>query len=229
MSVPSLTSAFWQTFRRDCLLVMRRRMDIFNPLVFGFIVALMFPLGLGPSPQTLSALAPGLVWVIALLSCLFATDGLFQEDFEDGSLGLMLLSPQPAYFLVMARLWAHWLKSGLTVSLVAPLLGLMLYLPASAHVVLVLSLLLGTVSLVFIGGIGAALTVGMKNSGVLLTLIILPLYVPILIFGSAAVQAGAQGMQVTAYLALLGAFMCLAVSLAPLAVQAALKINLDAA
>ena len=225
----SLSSAFWQTLKRDCLLVMRQRMDVFNPLIFGFIVALTFPLGLGPSPQMLGALAPGLVWVIALLSCLFATDGLFQEDFDDGSLGLMLLSPQSPYFLIMARLWAHWLKSGLTVSLVSPLLGLMLYLPASAYLALVLSLLLGTISLVFIGGIGAALTVGMKNSGVLLTLIILPLYVPVLIFGSAAVQAAAQGMEVGAYLALLGASMCLAVSLAPLAAQAGLKINLDAA
>ncbi len=225
----SLSTACWQTFKRDCLLLARKRMDLFNPLVFGFLVALMFPLGLGPSPKTLAMLAPGLIWVIALLSCLLATDGLFQEDFDDGSLVLLILSPQPAYFVVMSRIWAHWLKSGLTVSIVAPLIGLMLYLPASAYPALVASLLLGTVSLVFIGGIGAALTVGLKNSGILLTLIILPLYVPILIFGSAAVQAAAQGMPVGSYLALLGAFMCLAVSLAPLAAQAALKINLDAA
>jgi heme exporter protein B len=228
-SIPSLSSAFWQTFRRDCVLVMRKRMDVLNPLVFGFLVALTFPLGLGPAPQTLSALAPGLIWVIALLSCLLATDGLFQEDFEDGSLTLMLLSPQSSYFLVMARLWAHWLKSGFAVSLIAPLLGLMLYLPASANGVLLAALLLGTISLVFLGGIGAALTVGLKNSGVLLTLIILPLYVPVLIFGSAAVQAAAEGMAAMPYVALLGAFACLSVTLAPLATQAALKINLDAA
>jgi heme exporter protein B len=227
--MPSLSTAIWQTFKRDCIVVMRKRMDVFNPLVFGFVVALTFPLGLGPSAQTLSILAPGLVWVIALLSCLLATDGLFQEDYDDGSLTLMLLSPQPTYFLVMARLWAHWLKSGLTVSVIAPLLGLMLYLPSNANAALVASLLLGTVSLIFIGGIGAALTVGMKNSGVLLTLIILPLYVPVLIFGSAAVQAAAQNMPVSSYLALLGAFMCLSVALAPLAVQAGLTINQDAA
>ncbi len=225
----TLSTAWWQTFKRDCRLIARRRMDLFNPLVFGFLVALMFPLGLGPSPKTLAMLSPGLIWIIALLSCLLATDGLFQEDFEDGSLTFLVLSPHPAYFLVMARLWAHWLKSGLAVSLVAPVLGIMLQLPVEANITLVASLLLGTVSLVFIGGIGAALTVGLKSSGILLTLIILPLYVPILIFGSAAVQASAQGMQVLGYLALLGAFMCLAVSLAPLAAQAALKINLDAA
>lgn len=227
--LPSLSSAFWQTFRRDCVLVVRKRMDVMNPLVFGFIVALTFPLGLGPAPQTLASLAPGLIWVIALLSCLLATDGLFQDDFEDGSLTLLLLSPQSPYFLVMARLWAHWLKSGLAVSLMAPLLGVMLYLPVTATGVLVLSLLLGTVTLVFLGGIGAALTVGLKNSGVLLTLIILPLYVPVLIFGSAAVQASVQGLPVLPYIALLGAFLCLSVTLAPLAAQAALKINLDAA
>jgi heme exporter protein B len=221
--------AIWHTFRRDCLLVLRKRMDVFNPLIFGFVVSLTFPLGLGPAPDMLSSIAPGLVWVIALLSCLLATDGLFQEDFDDGSLCLMLLAPQPAYFLVMARLWAHWLKSGMILSVTAPLLGLMLYLPNSAMLPLLASLLLGTISLVFIGGIGAALTVGMKNSGVLLTLIILPLYVPVLIFGAAAVQAGAQNMPVASYLALLGAFMCLAVTLSPLAAQAALKLNLDAA
>lgn len=229
MAAATLSTACWQTFKRDCLLLARRRMDLFNPLLFGFLVALMFPLGLGPSPQTLAMLSPGLVWIIALLSCLLATDGMFQQDFEDGSLIFLMLSPQPVYFLVMSRLWAHWLKSGLAVSLVAPLLGLMLHLPVVAYPALVASLLLGTVSLVFIGAIGAALTVGIKSSGILLTLIILPLYVPILIFGSATVQAAAQGMPVAGYLALLAAMMCLAVSLAPLAIQAALKINLDAA
>ena len=224
----SIRKACWETFKRDCIALARHPMDFFNPLIFGLLVTLMFPLGLGPSPQTLGGLAPGLLWVIALLSCLLATDKLFREDFEDGSLTFFVLSPQPLYFLVMARLWAHWLSSGLAITLMSPLLGMMLYLPGEATGALVISLLLGTVSLIFIGGIGAALTVGLKNSGILLTLIILPLYVPVLIFGAAAVQAGAQNMPVNAYLALLGAFSLLAVTLAPLAVAAALRINMDA-
>lgn len=226
--MPSALQAFWQTLRRDGLVIMRKRMDMLNLLVFGFIVAITFPLGLGPEAQVLSTMAPGLLWIIALLSCLWASDGLFQEDYDDGSLALMLLSPQPIYFLVMARLWAHWCKSGLLVSITAPLLALMLYLPTEANVGLVLSLLLGTISLVFIGGIGAALTVGLKNSGMLLTLIILPFYVPVLIFGAATVQAAAQSLAIDAYLSLLAAFMFLSIVLAPLAVQAALRINLDA-
>jgi heme exporter protein CcmB len=160
MKHATLRSACWQTFRRDILLLLRKRMDFFQPLVFGFLVTLMFPLGLGPAPDLLATLAPGLVWIIALLSCLLATDGMFQQDYDDGSLTFLLLSPHPAYFLVMTRLWAQWLKSGLAVTLVAPVLGVMLQLPYQAIPVMVASLLAGTVSLVFIGAIGAALTVG---------------------------------------------------------------------
>jgi len=229
MKHATLRSACWQTFRRDILLLLRKRMDFFQPLVFGFLVTLMFPLGLGPAPDLLATLAPGLVWIIALLSCLLATDGMFQQDYDDGSLTFLLLSPHPAYFLVMTRLWAQWLKSGLAVTLVAPVLGVMLQLPYQAIPVMVASLLAGTVSLVFIGAIGAALTVGLRNSGILLTLIILPLYVPVLIFGAAAVQASAEEMAVLPYLALLLSMMSLAITLAPLAVQAALRVNLDAA
>jgi heme exporter protein B len=229
MKHATLRSACWQTFRRDILLLLRKRMDFFQPLVFGFLVTLMFPLGLGPAPDLLATLAPGLVWIIALLSCLLATDGMFQQDYDDGSLTFLLLSPHPAYFLVMTRLWAQWLKSGLAVTLVAPVLGVMLQLPYQAIPAMVASLLAGTVSLVFIGAIGAALTVGLRNSGILLTLIILPLYVPVLIFGAAAVQASAEEMAVLPYLALLLSMMSLAITLAPLAVQAALRVNLDAA
>lgn len=225
----SLSSAFWHMLRRDLSLLARRKMDVLNPLLFGFLVALLFPLGLGPAPTSLSLLAPGLLWVIALLSCLWATDGLFDEDFDDGSLVLMLLSPQPAYFLIMARLLAHWLASGFVIALVSPLLALMLYLPSEAMWVLFLSLVLGSVSLVCIGAVGAALTVNVRNGGVLLSLIVLPLYVPVIIFGSAAVQAAAQWQDSSAYLAILAAISLLAVVLVPLAITAALKINVDAA
>ena len=204
-------------------------MDALNPVFFAFLVALLFPLGLGPAPSSLSLLAPGLLWVIALLSCLWATDGLFDEDFKDGSLVLMLLSPAPLYFVLMARLLAHWLGSGLIIALLSPVLALMLYLPVHAMPVLVASLLLGTMSLIFIGAIGAALTVNVQNSGVLLSLIILPFYLPVIIFGSAAVDAALQYQNSLPYLAILAAQWILALVLAPLAVGAALKINVDAA
>lgn len=224
-----LLQSCWQMFRRDFLLLMRKKVDVLNPLLFGFLVALLFPLGLGPAPQTLSLLAPGLIWVIALLSCLWATDGLFNEDFQDGSLVLMLLSPQPLYFLLMARLLAHWLGSGFVIALTSPLLALMLYLPWEAVGVLLASLLLGTASLIVVGAVGAALTVNVQNGGVLLSLIVLPLYVPVIIFGSAAVQASTQGQAALPYLLILAAMMLLALVLAPLAIAAALKINVDAA
>jgi|SRR5690554_3610774 len=225
----SVSSAFWHMLRRDLSLLARRKMDVLNPLLFGFLVALLFPLGLGPAPASLSLVAPGLLWIIALLSCLWAADGLFDEDFHDGSLALILLSPQPAYFLVMARLVAHWLASGFVVALVSPLLALMLYLPSEAMGVLFFSLLLGSISLVCIGAVGAALTVNVRNGGVLLSLIVLPLYVPVIIFGSAAVQAAAILQPSLPYLAILAAMSLLALVLVPLAISAALKINVDAA
>lgn len=225
---PSTFSACWQLFVCESKLLLRNPMDIMNPLLFGFLVALMFPLGLGPAPATLAKLAPGLVWVITLLSCLLATDQLFREDFDDGSLALWLLSPQPMYFLVMTRIFVHWLSSGFIIALVSPILAIMLNIPMHAIGSLFLSILIGSVGLVFIGAIGASLTVGLKNSSILLTLIILPLYVPILIFGAAGVQAAAQMMDSSAYLAILAAFMCMAVCLAPLAIYGGLKINLDA-
>lgn len=229
MAQRSLFKASWQTFKRDILLMMRRKTDLLNPLLFGFLVALLFPLGLGPAPATLSLLAPGLLWVIALLSCLWATDGLFNEDFQDGSLSLMLLGSQPLYFLLMARVFAHWLGSGFAVAILSPLLALMLYLPSEVLGVLIISLLLGTATLVFVGAIGAALTVNLQNGGMLLSLIVLPLYVPVIIFGSAAVQAAAHSQSALSYLAILAAMFMLALVLAPLAIAAALKINVDAA
>lgn len=224
-----LFRACLQVFKREMTLLMRRKTEVLNPLLFGFLVALLFPLGLGPAPATLTLLAPGLLWVIALLSCLWATDGLFDEDFQDGSLVLLLLSPQPVYFLMISRLLAHWVGSGLIIALTSPLLAMMLFLPLGAVPSLVLSLLLGTLCLVFIGAVGAALTVNMQNSGVLLSLIVLPLYVPVIIFGAAAVQAGADGHSSAAYLMILAAMMLLALVLTPLAIHAAIKINVDAA
>src|SRR5690606_33916128 len=158
-----------------------------NPLVFFLIVITFIPLGVSPESNTLALLAPGLLWVIALLASLLSLDSLFRSDFEDGTLEQLLVSPQPLAWMVLAKVLAHWLMTGLPLALLAPLLGVMLALPAEGYLPLVLSLLLGSGSLSLIGAIGAALTVALRKGGLLLSLIVMPLYVPVLIFGSGAV------------------------------------------
>jgi heme exporter protein B len=188
----------------------------------------MFPIGLGPAPQTLAKLAPGLIWVIVLLSSLLSADKLFKNDYSDGSLALWLLSPRSHYFLVLLKVFAHWLSSGLMLLIMSPILAILLNLPLHALPALMFSLMAGSISLIFIGAIGSALTVGLRQSSVLLSLIILPLYVPVLILGVATVQTAAMGMPVSAYIALLLALAALTLTLSPLAILAGLKINLDA-
>lgn len=219
--------AFISLWRRDMLLAFRNVNEIANPLIFFLIVVSLFPLGVSPAPKTLSVLAPGVVWVVALLASMLSTDGLFKHDYDDGSLELLLLSPQPLYVMVIAKVFAHWCVSGLPLTLFAPVLGLMLSLPPPGVLPLVIGLLLGSVSLSFVGAIGAALTVGLQRSGVLLSLIVLPLYIPVLIFGASAVQAAIDGFSYTGQLAILGAFLLLSLTLAPLAVSAALRISID--
>jgi heme exporter protein B len=210
------------------LLAVRRPIEIGNPLLFFAIVVALFPLGLGPAPDQLASFAPGVLWIIALLTNLLTSDTLFRSDFEDGSMEQLLLARQPLFLSVLAYIGAHWLSTGLLLALVAPVFGLMLNLPVSALAVLVASLLLGTAVLSLLGGIGAALTVGLKRGGVLISLLILPLYLPVLIFGSAAVRAAASGMPAAPYLAILGAMLCLSIALAPLAIAAGLRISIDA-
>lgn len=219
--------AFKGLFRRDMVLAFRNRSDIANPLIFFLIVISLFPLGVSPSPKVLAQLAPGVIWVVALLACLLSTDSLFRHDFDDGSLELLLLSPQPLYILAIAKVLAHWCITGLPLTLFAPILGVMLHLPAEGMLPLVASLFLGTISLSFIGGVGAALTVGLRRSGVLLSLIVLPLYTPVLIFGANAVQSAINGFAISGQLAILGAFMALSVTLTPLAISAALRISVE--
>jgi heme exporter protein B len=214
-------------FKRDVLLAFRNQGDIVNPLVFALIVVTLFPLGVGPEKQLLTTISPGLVWVVALLACLLSTDRIFRDDYLDGTLQQMLLSPQPTYFLLLAKVGVHWLVSGLAVTLVAPLLGLMLSMPSGGYLPLLVSLFLGTISLSMIGAIGAGLTVGLKRGGVLVALIVLPLYIPVLIFGSGAVVAGCEGMPYSGHLAVLAALTMLALVLAPLAIAGALRINMD--
>ncbi len=221
-------SAFGAILRRDLLLAVRQPGDLINPLVFFVIAITLVPLGLGPERQLLAQLAPGMLWVMALLATLLSLDGLFRGDYDDGSLEQLLISPQLMYFNVLAKVLAHWLITGLPLTLLAPLLGLMLALPVEGYGALCLSLLLGTACMSLVGALGAALTVSLRRGGLLLSLIVMPLYMPVLIFGSSAVQNAAQGGSVTAQLAVLGAFLMLALVLAPLAVVGALKISVDA-
>lgn len=214
--------------RRQLLLAVRRPIEIGNPLLFFAMVIALFPLGLGPAPDQLAGFAPGVLWIVALLSNLLTSDAVFRSDFDDGSLEQLLLAPQPLYLSVLAYIGAHWLVTGLLLALVSPVFALMLNLPGAAIPALVFSLLLGTAILSLVGAIGAALTVGLKRGGMLISLLILPLYMPVLIFGSAAVQAAVNGVPAGPYLAILGAMLCLAIALAPLAVAAGLRISIDA-
>ncbi len=227
MSIP-MGPAWIEIARRDLLLAYRRRAEAANPLIFVLIVVALFPLGIGPTPQALARVAPGVVWVTALLASLLSTDMMFRADFDDGSLEQIARSPSPLYATALAKMAVHWLVSGLPIALMSPLVAGLLYLPAPAMPALLLSMLLGTVSLSLVGGIGAALTVGLRKGGLLLSLLVLPLYVPVLVFGSAAVDSAAAGLSWSAELAVLGGFALLAITLAPLAVAAALRINLDA-
>jgi heme exporter protein B len=226
-SMPPLGRAFWGVLSRDLKLSFRHRGELANPLLFFVIVISLFPLGVGPAPDILRTLAPGVIWVAALLATLLSLDSLFRSDFEDGALEQLALSPHPLSVLVLAKILAHWLVSGLPLVLIAPLLGVLLYLPEQAQPVLLLSLLLGTPILSLVGAIGMGLTVGLRRGGSLLSLLILPLYVPVLIFGAMAVHDAAFGLPVAGHLLLLGALLVFALSLAPLAAAAALRISLS--
>ncbi len=227
MSMPqSISSVFMAILRRDMLLAFRRRQDLANPLVFFVIAVSLFPLGVSPEKSFLAEAGAGIVWVAALLATLLSLDGLFRSDFEDGSLEQLVLSPSPLYAIVLAKILVHWLVTGLPLILLSPILGLMMYLSSDQIVLLGLTLLLGTPVLSLVGAIGAALTVGLRVGGVLISLLVLPLYIPVLIFGAGTVNAAASGLSVAGYLALLGAFFMLALVLAPLAAAAALRISM---
>ncbi|WP_026014316.1 heme exporter protein CcmB [Pseudomonas psychrophila] len=218
-------SVFASLLAREARLLFRRPAELANPLVFFAIVIAMFPLAVGPETQLLQTLSPGLLWVAALLSVLLSLDGLFRSDFEDGSLEQWVLSSHPLPLLVLAKVLAHWAFSGLALVILSPLLALMLGLPVACLPVLLMSLLLGTPVLSLLGAVGAALTVGLKRGGLLLALLILPLYIPVLILGSGALQAALQGMPATGYLLWLGSLTALAVTLTPFAIAAGLKIS----
>ena len=219
-------SFFFAAIKRDLLLSFRHRNDIVNPLAFFLMVAVMFPLGVSPEPKFLAEVAPGVIWVAALLASLLSVDSIFRTDYDDGSLEQMLVSPQSLLLLVLAKVFSHWLISGFCLALMSPLLALMLFLPSEGLFSLVMSLLLGTPTLSLIGAIGAGLTVGLRKGGVLISLLVLPLYIPVLIFGAGTVQAGAMGMSIDGYLAILAAILVLSIMLTPFAIVAALKISI---
>jgi len=218
-------NAFSHLLIRDLRLALRNRHELANPLIFFVLVVSLFPLAVTPTPDALRAMAPGVIWVSALLAVLLSLDRLFKQDYEDGSLDQLMLSPNPLMILVLAKVLAHWLLTGLPLVLIAPLLGLFMSLPVEAVDVLVYSLLLGTPVLSLVGAIGVSLTVAVNRGGVLLSLIILPLYIPILIFGANAVDVAADGISVRGQLLFLGAVLALALSLAPLATAVALRIT----
>ncbi len=220
-------SAFMATLRRDLLIASKRKNDMLNPFMFFLIVASLFPIAVTREPQQLTDISAGVLWIAALLASLLAMDSLYRSDFEDGSLALLLLCPQPLYFMVLAKNLSHWLVSGLPVVLVSPLIAYMLKLPAESYLPLFLSLLVGTPVLSLLGSIGVALTVGLGSRGLILAVITLPMTVPVLIFGTLAVQEPRFGADLAGYLAILGAQLLAAIALAPLASAAALRISVN--
>lgn len=213
-------------FKRDFLIAFRNRGELLNPLMFFLMVASLFPLAVTPDPKFLGLIAAGIIWVGALLATLLSLDLMFKSDFEDGSLEQSLLLPQPSILLVLVKTSLHWLVSGVPLTLVAPILGVMLALPEGGFAPLMLSLLLGTPTLSLLGSIGAGLTVGLKKGGMLMPLLILPLYIPVLIFAASSVQAGIDGNSYVGHMAFLGSYLAFMLVVAPWASVAALKISI---
>jgi len=212
---------------RDLLLAWRRKSDVGTALLFFVIVTSLFPLGIGAEPKLLRAIAPGVIWVAALLSSMLSLGRLFADDHADGTLEQMLLGAAPLEVIAAAKAFAHWLVSGFPMVIIAPLIALQYDLPAPLYGVLALSLLLGTPVLSLIGAIGAALTLGLRGGGVLLSLLVLPLYVPVLIMGAGSVEMAAAGMGGQGQLLLLAAFLVVAAAFAPWAISTALRISTE--
>lgn len=216
-------SALAAVLRRDLRLAWRSPGDSANVVLFFVITVVLFPFGVGPAAEILARISVGVIWVMALLASLLSLDRLFREDAEDGSLDLLALSPAPLELLVLGKVAAHWLITGLPLIVASPLLALFMQMPAEAYPVLLLALLLGTPTLSLIGAIGAGLTLGARRGGVLIALLVLPLYIPVLVFGVAAVDAAASGLEVRPHLLLLAGLLALFLPLSPVATAAALR------
>ena len=222
-----MNSIFIAVIRRDLLLAFRRRADVLTTLFFFVIVVSLFPLGVGPEMKTLRIIAPGVVWVAALLASMLSLQRLFAADYQDGTLEQMLLSPQPLALIVLGKIVAHWMVSGLPLALMAPILGLQFDLPPAALGILFVALLLGTPILSLIGAVGAALTLGLRGGGVLLSLLVLPLYIPALIFGAGAVEAYIAGVSPEGHLSLLAALLIMSGLATPWVTAQALRIAME--
>ena len=220
-------NGFMLVLRRDLRVSLRRRSDTFSTLIFFVMVASLFPLGVGPEPQLLRTMAPGVLWVSAMLASMLSMPRLFADDHSDGTLEQMLLSTHPLALLILGKTMAHWVGSGLPLVLLSPLLALQFDLSASATGVLVLSLMLGTPILSLVGSMGAALTVGLRSSSVLLSLLVLPLTIPVLIFGAGAVEAHIAGLGVAGHFSLLGALLIVSLMATPWVAAAALRISME--
>ncbi|MGX9463175.1 heme exporter protein CcmB [Shewanella sp. A14] len=221
----SYTTAFMTLLQRDLRIAIRHRGDIFNPLLFFILVVTLFPLGIGPEPQVLTRVAPGIIWVAALLASMLSLERLFKADFSDGSLEQMLLSPQPLSLMVLAKVLAHWILTGVPLIMVAPLLAVLLHLDSNSYGALMATLALGTPVLSLLGAIGVALTVGLRKGGVLLSLLILPLYIPVLIFATSAIDAAGLNLAYDGQLAILAAMLVGSLILAPFAIGASLRVS----
>lgn len=220
-------NAWIQIFKRDLLIAFRRRSEIVHPLIFFVMVISLFPLAIGDDKVLLQKIAPAIIWVTALLATMLSLDNLFRSDFEDGSLEQMTMLKTPLSLLVTAKITAHWVITGLPLILITPLLAVLLYMPSESISMLLLTLLLGTPTLSLIGAVGIALTVGLRQGGVILSLLILPLYIPVLIFATLALQNVEQGFSAEAQLAMMLAILVLAITLSPFAIAAALKVSLN--
>ncbi len=218
---------FSQIIKRELRIAMRKQAEILNPLWFFLIVITLFPLVIGPDPVLLSKIAPGIAWVAALLSALLSFERLFRDDFVDGSLEQLMLTAQPLALTALAKVIAHWLLTGLPLILLSPIAALLLYLEVRIWWALVLTLLIGTPILSCIGAIGVALTVGLRKGGVLLSLLVLPLFIPVLIFSASVLDAATLNLPYNGQLAILGAILAASATLAPFAVAASLRISLD--
>lgn len=227
MNKLSLFGLLGLVIRRDLLLAMRRRADVLTTLIFFVMVVSLFPLGVGPEPEMLRKMASGVVWVAALLASMLSLPRMFSADYLDGTLEQMMLAPQSLMVLILGKIAAHWMLSGLPLALIAPVLGLQFDMPPQSLLMLVLVLLLGTPILSMIGAIGAALTLGLRGGGVLVSLLVLPLCIPVLIFGAGAVEAVTSGMSVVSNLSFLGALMLFALVFTPFVAAQALKISME--
>jgi len=223
-----MLSAFWLVLKRDLLLALRRRSEIFTVLFFFLVVISLFPLGVGTEDKTLKQIAPGVVWIAALLASTLALDRLFSSDFMDGTLEQLALAPQSMSMMVLAKMVAHWLLTGLPLVLISPLVGVFYHLPTNSIGIMMLVLLIGTPILSMVGSIGAALTLGLRGGGVLVSLLVLPFYLPVMVYGAGAIASSMQtGLSLQPYFLLLGAFALLALVFSPWATAAALRISLE--